>query len=312
MTRHTFSPDQYHNSIGGHQPVLRLRPGEALVTTTIDAAGGDQHGETVAARGNPMTGPFFIEEAEPGDTLVVHIDRVTPNRATGWTSQVLAPNVVDPHYVPALFRTPDDQPRQLAEWDIDTTAGTATLRSPTTRLGRLALPLDPMLGCFGVAPAGGQSISTATSGPHGGNMDYRGFRAGVTVYLPVFVPGALFYLGDGHAVQGDGEIGGTGVEVSMDVALRFDLQKGRRIDWPRGETSAEIFTAGNARPLDQALQHATTEMMRWLQEDYGLDAHSAGILLGQAVEYAVGNVFDPAYTMICKLSKSVLASLPRA
>ena len=163
-----------------------------------------------------------------------------------------------------------------------------------------------MLGCFGVQPGNGQSISTATSGPYGGNMDYRGFRAGTTVYLPVAADGALLYLGDGHAVQGDGEIGGTGIEVSMEVEFRVDLLKGRRIEWPRGEDAQCIFTVGNARPLDQALQTATTEMMRWLQEDYGLDARSAGILLGQTVEYAVGNVFDPAYTMVCKLPKIVL------
>ena len=141
-------------------------------------------------------------------------------------------------------------------------------------------------------------------------MDYRGFVAGTTVYFPVFVSGALFHLGDGHAVQGAGEIAGTGVEISFDVQFSVELIKGKRIGWPRGENEAYIFTAGNARPLDQALQHATTEMSRWLQEDYSFDPASVGILLGQAVEYEVGNVFDPAYTMICKLSKSLLPALP--
>ncbi len=124
-----------------------------------------------------------------------------------------------------------------------------------------------MLGCFGVAPPGGQAISTATSGQHGGNMDYRGFVSGVTVYFPVFVPGALLLVGDGHAIQGDGEISGTGIEISFDVRFTVDLLKGKQIHWPRGENEAYIFTVGNARPLDQALQHATTEMVRWLQDD---------------------------------------------
>jgi acetamidase/formamidase len=166
-----------------------------------------------------------------------------------------------------------------------------------------------MLGCFGVAPPRGQAISTATSAEHGGNMDYRGFREGVTVYLPVFVPGALFHLGDGHAVQGDGEIVGTGIEISLDVQFTVGLRKGKRIGWPRGENADYLFTAGNARPLDQALQHATTEMVRWLGDDYGLDTRAASTLLGQCVEYEVGNVFDPAYTMICKAPKRVLSSL---
>ena len=140
-------------------------------------------------------------------------------------------------------------------------------------------------------------------------MDYRGFTAAAAAYFPVFVPGALFHLGDGHAVQGDGEIVGTGIETSMEVEFTVRLQKGRRIGWPRGETSEHIFTVGNARPLDQALQHATTEMLHWLAQDYGLDSVAASILLGQCVEYAVGNVFDPAFTMVCLLRKSLLQGL---
>ncbi|MCL5997019.1 MAG: acetamidase/formamidase family protein, partial [Chloroflexi bacterium] len=137
-------------------------------------------------------------------------------------------------------------------------------------------------------------------------MDYRGFVAGVTVYLPVFVPGALFFVGDGHAVQGDGEISGTGIEVSFDVQFTVHLLKQKPVQWPRGENDSHIFTTGNARPLDQAVQTATTEMLRWLRQDYGLDHVAASILLGQCVEYDVGNIYDPAYTMVCKLPKRLL------
>ena len=165
-----------------------------------------------------------------------------------------------------------------------------------------------MLGCFGVAPAGGQAISTATSAEHGGNMDYNGFVSGVTVYFPVVVPGALFFLGDGHAVQGDGEIAGTGIEISCDVQFTVGLQKGKKITWPRGENADSIFTVGNARPLDQCVQHATSEMIRWLTSaDYGMDATAANTLLGQCVEYNLGNIFDPAFTMVCKMKKKWLA-----
>jgi acetamidase/formamidase len=219
---------------------------------------------TAADRPNPQTGPFFVEGTEPGDTLALRLDRLVPNRSYGFTSALVAPNAVDPGYVPELPWLPDHQ-RPQAEWHVDVAAGSAVLVSPETRLGRLSLPLAPMLGCFGVAPAGGQAISAATSGPHGGNMDYRGFAAGVTVYLPVFVPGALVFVGDGHAVQGDGEIAGTGIEISFDVQFTVGLRQGKRIRWPRGETATHIFTVGNARPLDQAVQHATTEMLRWLQ-----------------------------------------------
>ena len=137
-------------------------------------------------------------------------------------------------------------------------------------------------------------------------MDYNGFVLGVTAYLPVFVDGALFHLGDGHAWQGDGELLGTGIEISMDVTFTAWVIKDKEINWPRGENDAYVFTVGNARPLDQALQHATTEMMRWLQDDFRLDTVSANILLGTYAEYDVGNVIDPAFTMVCKLPKKVL------
>lgn len=137
-------------------------------------------------------------------------------------------------------------------------------------------------------------------------MDYKGFVQGTSVYFPVFVSGALFFLGDGHAVQGDGEIVGTGIETSLNVQFTVSLIKGKPIIWPRAESPSHIMTVGNARPLDQALQHATTEMIRWLQEDYELDPRGIYALLGQCIEYEVGNVFDPAYTMISKIAKSLL------
>jgi acetamidase/formamidase len=234
--------------------------------------------------------------------LAVHLDHIWPNRDEGWAGTALFPNTVDPEHVREL--PPHDE---RARWRIDRASGTATLLEPrSATLGELTLKMKPMLGCFGVAPARRQAISAYTSGAYGGNMDYNGFVAGTTAYFPVFAPGALFSLGDGHAAQGDGEILGTGIEISMDVRFTVRLLKGKLSHWPRGENADFIFTLGNARPLDQALQHATTEMNRWLQRDYALDAKGAGLLLGQFVKYEVGNVIDPAYTMVCKLPKGVL------
>ena len=305
MAVHHFRPARYHNTIGWHEPVLSVRDGDSIETTTVDAAGLDESRAQAAPGGNPMTGPFFVEGAEPGDTLAVTLDRLRPNRSFAWSGQMLAPNVVEPHFTRDLPWEPRGE-RHRAEWSVDAAAGTARLVSPATALGNIVLPIDPMLGCFGVAPEDGQAISTATSWTHGGNMDYRGFREGVTVYLPVFAPGALLHLGDGHALQGDGEIAGTGLEVSMDVRVTVRVLKGKRINWPRGENDEFILTVGNARPLDQCVQHATTEMLRWLCDEYGLDATGASILMGQAVRYDLGNVFDPAYTMVCKMPKEVL------
>ena len=301
MQRH-FQPTQYYNAFGPYEPVLRLADGDTLITTTLCARGRDAHEGQVAERPNPLTGPFYVEGARAGDTLAVQIDHVWPNREYGWSKTVLASHVVEPEYARQMPET------RLARWRMDRGKSTATLVEPETSLGHLTLPLSPMLGCLGVAPRRRQALSSATSAEHGGNMDYRGLVAGATVYFPVFEEGALLFTGDGHAVQGDGEIVGTGIEVSMDVQLTVRVLKGVEIGWPRGENAEYIFAMGNARPLDQATQQATTEMLRWLQSDHGLSNEEASILLGQCVEYDVGNFYDPAYTMVCKVAKRFLPS----
>lgn len=308
MTTHHFSPSHYFSTLGTHLPVLHVAGGDMIETTTLDAGGFDQDRVRRHSGVNPMTGPFFVEGAEPGDTLAVRLDRLCPSRRFGWSGVQLAPNVVDPADA-SLLPPPRPFAEGRGEWDVDAEAGTATLVSPQTKLGRFTIPTRPMLGCFGVAPSGGEAISTATSSTHGGNMDYKGFVEGVTVFFPVAVPGALFFLGDGHAAQGCGEICGTGIEISFDVRVTLSVLKGQAAQWPRAETDSHILTVGNARPLDQALQHATSEMARWLQQDYGLDQTGAHTLLGQCIEYEIGNVFDPAYTIVCKLSKPLLTQL---
>ena len=303
MADHQFVPTAYHTTLGPHDPVLTIEPGDRVATTTVDAAGCDAAGRAVTPAGNPQTGPFRVAGAEPGDTLAVHLESIRPNRDRGYTKSWVAPNVLDPGS-PTL---PADLPARI-EWQVDREHGVAApLGVPGLEHWRL--PLAPMIGCFGVAPERRQAISTATSERHGGNMDWNGFRAGVTALFPVFEPGALFCLGDVHAVQGDGEIVGTGIEISADVVFRVELHKGRTIGWPRARTPTFIATLGNARPLDQCVQHATTEMLRWLAEDYGLDRHLAHIVLGQAVGYQLGNMFDPAYTMVCTLAKEVLRAI---
>ncbi len=296
MATHRFTPTRYHNVIGTAEPCLRVADGDIVIADTVDASGLDAREAAVAPRPNPMTGPFFVAGAEPGDTLAVDILRLTPSRATGWTYSPLAFTVLDPAAIP------DRPASERTVWTINPNEGTVRLREPPPGLADFAPPLAPMIGCFGVAPSLGQAFSTATSGANGGNMDYRRFAPGTTAWFPVSVAGALFYLGDGHACQGDGEITGTGIETSFEMEVRLRVLK-RSIGWPRGETAADIFTVGNARPLDQALQHATTEMLAWLGEDYGLDRRAASHLMGQVVRYDIGNVFNPAFTVACRISK---------
>lgn len=303
MAAHHFSPTVLHNSIGSHAAVLTIASGDTVTAETADAHGFDHRGIRIGDRPNPMTGPFFVAGAEPGDALLVTIRDIRMTRSTGWTYDVLSPGVVDP---PAVQRFPA---RRKTEWLIDAGAGRARLAEPPVQLARWSVAVEPMIGCFGVAPELGQAISTATSGRYGGNMDYRGFKAGVEVMFPVSVPGALFFLGDVHAQQADGEIVGTGIETASEVTFSVRVLKGTRIGWPRGMNEHEIFTIGNARPLDQALQHATTEMHDWLMADYGLDAVAASHVMGQAVRYDVANVFNPAYSVACRVAKDTLNGL---
>jgi amidase len=205
MSRHLFQPKDFHNAIGLGDPVQTVDDGDTVVTQTVDAWGFDAKGEQVAIRPNPMTGPFFVTGAEPGDTLEVRIDRMTPSRATGWTFAPVASNVVDPAVASSL---PE---RKRSIWMLDREGKVARLAEASTALRDWAVPMRPMIGCFGVAPALNQAISTATSGPYGGNMDYPLFAPGTSAQFPVSVSGALFYLGDGHASQGDGEMWATGL-----------------------------------------------------------------------------------------------------
>lgn len=301
--RHHFLPRMFHTSLGAHEPVLTVRDGDSIVTTTADSWGYGHDGERIAPYGNPQTGPFFVEGAAPGDTLAVRFDSVRPNRDSGFCDRV-----VEKHLVTADYAARLPEPG-TARWRIDRTAGTATLVSPSLARGPLTLPLAPFLGCFGVAPAQDEPISTGTCGNHGGNMDYPGFTAGTTAYLPVYRPGALLFLGDGHALQGDGEIVGSGVECSMDVTVTVRVLKGEPLIAPRGESDDWVFTLGNARPLEEAIRLATTGMLQYLESEVGLVLADASLVLSQCVRYDLGNLVNPANSVACRIAKSRLRAL---
>jgi amidase len=300
MTQHIFTPHVFYNAIGLGEPALVISDGDSVVTQTLDAWGFDATGLRLAEPPNPMTGPFFINGAEAGDALEIQIDRMTPTRDTGWTFSPVAGNVVNPATAATLPQ------RSQAIWRLDANSKTARLEDAPDGLEQWSVPFAPMIGCFGVAPPLSQAISTATSGQYGGNMDYRGFGPGAIARFPVSALGALFYVGDCHAVQGDGEIVGNGIETSFEIEFTVRILKARKIGWPRGETSNSIFTVGNARPLDQALQHATSEMLEWLREEFGLEPIAASHILGQCVRYDIANAFNPAYSVVCRLSKQAL------
>jgi acetamidase/formamidase len=282
--------------------VLHIKPGDRVITKTIDARGFDAQNNQVGERPNPQTGPFYVEGAEPGDTLVIRLEKIEPNRPTAWSSSVLAPYAADPDFL----RFEGEREQTTETWNIDKEKGVARLANTAIRPAGIAIPLRPMLGCVGVAPARKEAVATSTPDRFGGNMDYNGMNAGVTLMLPVSEPGALLFLGDGHARQGDGEVVGNAMEISMDVEFSVDLIKGKQIGWPRLETAEHLMVLGSARPLLQALQHATTELQRWLMSDYGFDERGSSLLLGHALEYDIANVVDPHFTVVAKIRKDLL------
>jgi amidase len=295
-----FQPTEFYNTFSGaHAPALHIKPGDHVVTFTIDARGFDSAGVQLGQASNPETGPFFIEGAEPGDALVIHLLRLETNRATGFSASLLAPYTADPGFLRLeALREP-----KMAIWQIDKQRGIVYLDPSEFKGPRIELPLRPMLGCIGTAPANKAAFPTGFPDNFGGNMDYNGMGAGATVMLPVFEPGALLFLGDGHARQGDGEVLGNAIETSLEVEFSVDLIKGKKVNWPRLENQDYIMVLGSSRAINEALQHATTELMRWLTESYGFDERGASLLLGQGMEYELSNVVDPEFTVVAKMRK---------
>jgi acetamidase/formamidase len=305
--RYVPKPEDLKYTFATSEPVMVLKPGDWLETWTQSAFGEfAQNPETTSPRDfrpNPNTGPFYIEGAESGDTLVVKLIKVEPasDFAYGLVPQGFGA-LTQTRYTPML-----DEPIRDRIWTyrIDKQAETVEFSALDSDF-KVNLPLRPFLGCLGVAPAADEAYSTITPGFFGGNMDTPEVRAGTTVYLPVNVPGALLYLGDGHAAQGEGEIAGTAAEVEMNVVLSVDVIKGRAITTPRLEDDTYLMVTGSTRPLEDAMRVASHEMIQWLVEDYGLSALDAYELLSVAMESNVSQLVDPNYTILVKIKKEYL------
>ena len=305
---HTFTPTEFHGAFTHTIPaVLRVFPGDTVKTKSVDAYGMDENSALRAMGGNPVTGPFFIEGAMPGDTLVVKLNSVRTNRDWARSGQSIVGNALEPGYLMNLKRAQGFNSR----WKLDKEKGIAYLEQPTDPLKNLTIPLQPMLGCVGVAPPAGFVIRTRDSGVFGGNMDYNQIREGTTVYLPVFYDGALLFLGDGHAAQGDGELTGAALETSMEFEFTVDVISGKSIGTPRAENAEYLISIGIGGSLDQALQRATTDLARWLEGDYKLNSTEAAIVMGFAVKYDVADLVDTQVSIVAKIPKTTLAQLKR-
>ena len=307
---HNFEPTQFHHFFSAAiEPALHVNPGDTVKTWSVDAGGTDPKGVRRTSGGNPLTGPFYVEGAVPGDTLVVHFNRIRLNRDTAISSPLIASSALNPGYIEQRKRVEGYN----SDWKIDRQAGFAMLEKPTDTMKNYRVPVAPMLGCVGVAPPGGMQYRSGFLGGFGGNMDYNQLREGITVYLPVSVPGALLFVGDGHALQGAGELTGNALETSMDIEFTVDLQPGNAPGAPRFENADYLMASGIAGSIDEAFRGATTNLVRWLERKYGLNAAEVSSVLGTAMVYDVAEVVDPFVHVVAKVPKSVLAGLtPKA
>ncbi|MGH2594588.1 MAG: acetamidase/formamidase family protein [Actinomycetota bacterium] len=303
-------PSEFAWTFGGVAPVMKVQPGDVLELWSEDAFGGKVRGpEDVISRViefpfvNPQTGPFYVEGAEPGDTLAIHFVSIEPSR--DWGASCLVPlfGALTSTNQTATMQEP--LPEIVWIYEVDTTARTVTFRA---RNGDqvIDLPLDPMHGTVGVAPANLETRLSLVPDAHGGNMDTPEMRAGATCYLGVNVEGALFSLGDGHARQGEGETCGVAVETAMNTVIAIDLIRGRSTPWPRLENDDYLMSAGSARPLEDAFRIAHTDMVRWLVQEYGFERLDAYQFLTQVSESPLANVCDPNYTCLAKIQKRFL------
>lgn len=299
--------DDLRYLFGEQEPLAEVPPGQLIRVDTQDCFGG-------AARSvadlpskvcrfphlNPIAGPFHVTGAQPGDTLAVHILSINPTRAHGFSATFPHFGALTGTAATAMLHPP--LPERVWRYDFDRTAGTVRYEARNSDLV-VDLPMEPMLGTIGVAPPAGEARMTITADTHGGNLDTRHVRPGNTIYLPVYVEGALFGIGDGHARQGDGELCGVAVEAAMSTLLVVDVIKGANTPTPRIESDTALMSVGSARPLEDAYRSAHRDLVGWVCEITGADLLDAYQLVAQAGTTSVANVVNPNYTMVASVEK---------
>ncbi|WP_263365682.1 acetamidase/formamidase family protein [Edaphobacter bradus] len=305
---HSFKPSVFYRSFSAlNPPVLHIAPGDTVRTETVDNSGIDGENVRRTAGGNPQTGPFYIDSAMPGDVLAVHIVRLTLNRDTAQSDDVITYSAMNRDLA---VMTKDN--RSAVTWHLDRNRMVGWPVGRSGHLSAFEVPLHPMLGGIGTAAIPGPPAPpTFDSGSFGGNMDFNEIGVGTTVYLPVNVPGALLYLGDAHALQGDGELNGNALETSMDVEVSVDLISSKNIKTPRIETATYIAATGFDGSVDGAMRAATDSMADWLAKDYSLTPSEIGQVLGVAAEYRIAEVADRNAGVVLKVRKDLLAKLQK-
>lgn len=303
-----FEPTSFSNSFTLHrEPVLKIHPGDTILAETIDAGGFDKKGVKRQKGGNPLTGPFYIENCSPGDVLAVTIIKLALNRTTAFTTESFSSRAL-PKTITKEFKK-----FRLVRWNLDTLTGFATLPDTSyEHLHDFKVPLKPFLGCIGVAPSNKKNeILSFFQGAFGGNLDFERVTQSATIYLPVFHEGAYLYLGDGHALQGHGEIAGNALETSLNIefSVRVIKKEILTLTYPRVEDSTYLMATGFDKSLDDALKMSTSGLLEWLQQDYHLSLKEATQVMSTSIEYTIAEIADPQVEVVAMIKKEILKTL---
>jgi amidase len=299
-----FEPNVAYGTYSAAEPPnLRIFPGDTVNTRTMDQARDTRiirHG----TGGDANIGPFYIEGALPGDTLVVKIVKLRTNKPIGRQgSRFNQYAVTQPYSLAAQY-----DPNFNGNWEQYPDQGIAKL-PPSPGLPHLTIPLKPMLGCISVAPPGEEQWGGTDLGPFGGNMDYNDNSEGTTLYFPVFHPGALLGMGDAHGAMGDGEVVGTGLETSVDITFTVDVIRGYATPQVRAETKDYLISFGVSGSVPESIQLATTQLAEWVKHDYKLNDSEVALLFGDVLKYDITELVDPHFNVVAKVPKSVMATL---
>ena len=286
------------------KPVLEVDPGAVVTVETHDAFEGKITSESDRPSEilnfpflNPQTGPIFVRGAEKGDCLAVKIISIKPRGPQPVGTTCLLPEFggLVATGQTAMLNAPLPEKVKKVRLDEDGVYWS----------DKITLPYEPFIGTIGTSPEI-EAISSLVPDYYGGNMDLPDVGPGSIIYLPVNIAGALLYLGDCHAIQGDGELCGVAMEMPATVQLQVDLIKGHTIGWPRLETETTIMTIGSARPLEDAARIAYRELVRWIDQETGMGQDEAYMLLTMVGKARLGNMVDPKYTIGTGIAKKYI------
>ncbi|MGB4770730.1 MAG: acetamidase/formamidase family protein [Chitinophagaceae bacterium] len=302
-----FISPSYVNAYDSRIPtVLTIRPGDTVHTETIDAGGFDKNGERKGKRGNPLTGPFYVDGAKAGDVLAIEIIHLRLNRASATTLNAFIPDILPSPQDMRLWKN-----AKRTTWLLDTVKMMASPPDSFPHLAKFKVPLSPFLGSIGVAPPGTKSVHSGGFGEWGGNMDYKRITEGATLYLPIYHDGAILFMGDGHALQGDGELNGDALETSLNLSFTVSLVRpgAQKFPYPRIEDANSIMAFGQSKNLEQATKEAIRHLMHWLQHDYDLSVEEVTQVIGSAVTFQIPKLVPKIAEVVAIMPKNLLQQI---